>query len=240
MEIKTRYKDGVMIIDIAGAIDADSAVLVETVGQCLREGYCDILCNFEDVAAIDYVGIAALVLMYKEALNNRGRLRFSCIPAHLKNMLAVAGLDRVIEMYAAEDLAVSSFHEDKIIDNIQKMRLRRRFRRLPIDIKIELKDKYERVPQCLQLDIINLSPVGAYIFGCDKFKLKDEITVRFKLGSDPQEFVLDATVVWLPDRQIQPHLYPGMGIAFREIPAQIQEKIFAFIERNASLMPTDE
>jgi len=45
LEIKLRQKDYVIIMDLSGSIDVNSANLVEVVGQCLRDGYTDILCN---------------------------------------------------------------------------------------------------------------------------------------------------------------------------------------------------
>lgn len=239
MEIRARQKDNVIILDLAGRIDIDSANLVEVVGQCIRDGYNDILCNFEEVDFMDYMGISALVIAYKEVVNNQGRMKLAGVPSHLKNRFCVAGLDRVIQMYATEDLAVDSFKEDKIIENIQKMQLRRRFKRLPIDIKIELKARYDKSPTCLKVDILNLSAVGAFIFGCDKFKLGDEVIVKLKLPPKSEEIELEAKVVWLPDKQIQPHFHPGMGVEFCNIPTLVQQKLVEFIERNLSFMSTD-
>ncbi len=240
MEIKARQKDNIIILDLAGRIDVDSANLVEVVGQCIRDGYNDILCNFEEVEFIDYMGISAIVIAYKEVMNSQGRMKFTNIPAHLKGVFAVAGLDRVIEIFAAEELAINSFSEDKIIENIKKMQLRRRFRRLPIDIKIELKAKSKENPVCLKVDILNLSAVGAFIFGCDKFKLNDEVILRLRLSPKQEEIELEAKVVWLSDRQIQPHFHPGMGVEFCNLSAVIQQKILEFIDRNLSFMSTED
>jgi anti-anti-sigma regulatory factor len=53
MEIRARQKDNVIILSLAGRIDVDSANLVEVAGQCVRDGYTDILCNLEEVEFID-------------------------------------------------------------------------------------------------------------------------------------------------------------------------------------------
>lgn len=239
MEIKARQKDNIIILDLSGRIDVDSANLIEVVGQCVRDGCCDMLCNFEEVEFIDYLGISAIVLAYKEVVNNNGRMRFVNIPAHLKGILSITGIDRVIDIYAAEELAINSFKEDKVIEKIKKMQLRRRFKRLPIGIKIELKDKYEKGPACFKVDILNLSAVGAYIYGCDKFRLGDELILKLKLPPKFEEIELEAKVVWLPDKQIQHQIRPGMGVEFCNISTPLQQKIIEFIERNLSFMPTD-
>ena len=229
MEIKARQKSRVIIFDLGGRIDVDSANLVEVVGQCVRDGYNDVLLNFEEVEFIDYMGVSVIVIAYKEVVNSHGRMKFVNVPSHLRAILSVAGLDRVIEIYMTEDLAVNSFKEDKVIENIKKMQLRRRFKRLPIDIKIELRAKYNKAPVCHKVDILNLSAIGAFIFGCNKFKLGDEVILKLKLPPKNEEIELDAKVVWLPDKQIQLHFYPGIGVEFYNLPTQTEQKLLQFI-----------
>lgn len=239
MEIRARQESNVIILDLQGRIDIDSANLIEVVGQCIRDGYVDILCNFQEVDFIDYMGISVIVIAYKEVINNHGRMKFMNIPAHLRGIFSVAGIDKVVEIYATQDLAINSFQEDKIIEDIKKMQLRRRFKRLPLDIKIELKAAYEKSPVCLKVDVLNLSAVGAYIYGCDKFKLGDEVVLRMKLPPKPEEVELEAKVVWLSDKQIQHQIYPGMGVEFCNISTALQQRLLEFIERNLSFMSTD-
>jgi len=239
MELRARQRDNIVILDLFGRIDVDSANLVEVIGQCIRDGHNDILCNFEEVDSIDYMGISVIVIAYKEVINNHGRMKFVNIPAHLKGMFSISGLDRVIDIYGTEDLAINSFKEDKIIEEIKKMQLRRRFKRLPIDIKIELKYKYDKSPSCLKADILNLSAVGAFIFGCENFKLGDEVILGLRLPPKEEEIGLEAKVVWLPDKQIQPHFHPGIGVEFSNISSSVQQKLLEFIERNLSFMSSD-
>jgi stage II sporulation protein AA (anti-sigma F factor antagonist) len=239
LEIRARQKDNIIILDLAGRIDVNAANLVEAIGQCVRDGYNDILCNMEDVDFIDYMGISVLVIAYKEVINSNGRMKLAVVPSFLKGTLSVAGLERVIDIHATEEAALKSFSEDKIIENIQKMQLRRRFKRLPIDIKVELRPKHSRNPVCLKVDILNLSAIGAYIYGCDKFKLGDEVILKLKLPPKQEELELDAKVVWLPDKQVQPHNYPGVGVEFYNISVTVQQKLLEFIERNLSFLSSE-
>ncbi|MDD5618520.1 MAG: anti-sigma factor antagonist [Candidatus Omnitrophica bacterium] len=236
MEIKGRTKGKIIILDLGGRIDVNAANLIEAVGQCLHDGYIDILCNFEEVDFIDYMGISVLSIAYKEVINSKGRMKFVNMPTHLRNLFSVTGLDKVIEFYADENLAVNSFKEDRIIENIQKMQLRRRFKRLPIDIKIELKRKYDKEEFCLKTDLLDLSALGAYIYGCDKYKLGDEVIITFNLPPKSEELKLDAKVVWLSDKNIQHHIHPGMGVEFHNISTAEQKRLVEFIERNLSLI----
>lgn len=240
MEIRARQKGKIVILDLIGRIDVDSAGLVEAVGQCIRDGYLEILCNFEEVDFIDYMGISVIVIAYKEVINNKGRIKFMNIPAHLRGVFSVSGLDRTIDIYPSEELALNSFKEDKIIENIQKLQLRRRFKRLPLDIKTTIIAKHDKEIVCFQGEIINLSAVGAFIFGCEKFKLGDELIIKLKPSSKMQELELEAKVVWLPDKQIQPHAYPGIGVEFYNIPSAAQRKLIEFIEKNLSHITTED
>lgn len=228
-----------VILDLSGRIDADSANLVEVVGQCVRDGYGDILCNLEEVEVIDYMGVSAVILAYKEVINHQGRIKFVNIPAHLRCVFAISGTDRVIEIYASQDQALNSFKEDRIIENIKRMQLRRRFKRLPIDLKIELKSKRDDSLLGLKVDILNLSAVGAFIFGCGKFKLGDEVILKMKLAPQPEELELEARVVWVPDKEVQLHEYPGIGVEFSPLSTANQQKLIEFIDRNISFSPSD-
>ncbi|MDD3275013.1 MAG: STAS domain-containing protein, partial [Candidatus Omnitrophica bacterium] len=98
LEIRLRQAGNCVVLDLSGRIDVDSANLVEAVGQCVRDGYPDILCNLEDVRSIDYMGISVVVIAYKEVLNHGGRMKIANLPAQLKDVFSVSGVDRSIEV----------------------------------------------------------------------------------------------------------------------------------------------
>ncbi|MBL7151191.1 MAG: PilZ domain-containing protein [Candidatus Omnitrophica bacterium] len=239
MQIRPRRVDDVIVLDLAGRIDVNAAILVEIVGNCVHEGYKDILCNFEAVDFVDYMGVSVIVIAYKEVINNKGRMKFSNVPAQLKSIFSISGIDKAIEDFATEELAIKSFKEDQNIEHIQKLQLRRRFKRLPIDIKAELRSGYDKSAPAFKVDILNFSAVGAYVYGCDKFKLQDKVVLVLRLPSKHEELQLDALVVWLSDKQVQPQFHPGMGVEFRNLPGPVQKKLIAFIERNLSCISSE-
>ncbi|NQU18791.1 PilZ domain-containing protein [bacterium] len=234
MKIRGRTKGRVVVLDLCGRIDEDSANFIETVGRCLRDGYRDILCNLEAVDFIDYMGISVIVIACKEAINSKARMKFVNIPTHLRDLFSITGLDKTIDIYVREDIALNSFKEDRKIESIRKLRLRRRFKRLPIGIKAELKDKYAKKPDSLKVDILDLGAQGAYVYGCSKFKLNDVVILKFKVPPKLQKIQLDVRVVWLSDKQIQQHIHPGMGIEFYNISTSTQKRLLDFVERNLS------
>ena len=61
-----------------------------------------------------------------------------------------------------------------------------------------------------------------------------------KLPPRKEEVELEAKVVWIPDKQVQPHSYPGLGVEFVNLPAHLQEELVLFVERNTSLSQSDQ
>jgi len=240
MEIKPTQKGRVVILELYGRVNVDSASLIESVGLCLRKGYLDILCSFEHVEFVDYMGISALSIAHREVVNNGGRIKFFNVPAHIQNLFAVTGIDRVVDIFITEEAALNSFKEDRNIEKIKKLKLRRRFKRLSVGLKARLNAKRRKDLIPLGVDILSLSGIGAYIYGCDQFKLGDEVLLQFNLSPKSKELNLDAKVVWLSDKKTQPQVYPGIGVEFHNISGSDQKKLLKFIERNSPLRAAGE
>lgn len=239
MEIKAKKINNIIVLDLAGKIDADSATFIEIIGQCVHDGYTDILCNLESVDFIDYTGISAIVIAYKEVVNNNGRMKFAHIPAHLSKVFSVAGLDQIMDIYATEELALSSFEESQALEKISKLQLRRRFKRLPLGIKIEARSKNNKNHPVFLGSLLNLSGIGAYIYGEHNFTIKDELTIKIKIPPKNTEINIEAQIVWLPDKQIQHQIYPGMGIIFHKISSEDQRRLLEFIDKNLARSAKD-
>ncbi|RJO65287.1 MAG: STAS domain-containing protein [Candidatus Omnitrophota bacterium] len=238
LEISLRRADSIIILDLAGDIDVDSSDLIEKIGWCLAQEYTDIICNFENVNLLNYTGLSVLTVAYKNVLNHKGRISFIKIPAHIKKILAMVGLDTVFEIYEDEETALKCFEEDRIIAEIQRMHLRRRFKRLPIGIGIEFKAKGEA--EFNEGKVLNISAVGILLFAEKTYPLGQPLDIRLKLLPKPGLLELTATVVWLVQKEIQPQIYPGMGIEFHTTDSQTQKNIIAFVERNLPLSSTSE
>ena len=239
LNIGFRRNDAVAILDLSGTIDIDSANLVEMVGWCLNNGYKDILCNFADVNLIDYAGLSVLAITYKDVVNHKGRIKFSNIPPHIEKIFCFVYLDRVFEIYATEEIAIKSFHEDEVISEIQKMQLRRRFKRLPLDIDIELKAKTKE-GKFNRGKILNISAVGLLVFVEKVYSLGEILDIKLSLLPKPGLIELDAKVVWLVQKELQPQIYPGMGLEFYNLNSKMQQEIIGFVNRNLPLSCTPE
>jgi anti-sigma B factor antagonist len=239
LEIKVRQRNGVIVLDLGGRIDVDAANFIEAVGYFVHNAQTDILCNLEDVEYIDYMGVSVITVAYKEVINNQGRMKFVNVPTHLKGVFGITGLEEVFEIYASEDSALNSFKEDKIIEKIKQKKLRRRFKRLPVELKVRYRSKCLPESEFLEGEVLDLSGVGAYIFGPNKFPLGETLVLRMRLIPKQSELEVEAKVVWLSDKQIQPVHHPGTGVEFYNISSSTQKEILEFIERNMSFSPSD-
>ncbi len=180
---------------------------------------------------IDYAGLSVLTIAYKNVINHKGRMKFFAVSVCVKNILRSSMLDRVFEIYESEELALNSFKEDREIDRIQHMHLRRRFVRLPLDITVKYKARYGNTTE-YEGKLLDLSGEGAFIFAKKTFSLHDILTINFTLPAGIGPLSAEVKVMWLSDKDVQPHQYPGMGVEFHKIDTATQKKIVCFIEKN--------
>ena len=64
-------------------------------------------------------------------------------------------------------------------------------------------------------------------------------SIKITLAPKQEELELTARVVWVPDKEVQLHEYPGIGVEFRNISTANQQKLIEFIDRNLSFRPSD-
>jgi anti-sigma B factor antagonist len=234
LEIDFRRFKSIAILDLSGSIDIDCANFIEMVAWCLGNGYKDVLCNFDNVNLVDYAGLSVLAIAYKDVTNHKGRIKLVHVAAHIQKVFCMVGLDRVFEIYQDEEFALRTFEEDRIISEIQKKQLRRRFQRLPLDIGIEFKSK-EKADKYSEGKVLNISGVGLLVFAEKVYPLGEILDIRLSLLPKPGLLELEAKVVWLVEKEIQPQIYPGMGLEFYNIDSQMQKKIIEFVDRNLPL-----
>jgi len=232
MKITTREKEDVVILDLEGSIDINSADFVETVGWALVTKSKNILCNFEGINLIDYVGISLIAVAYKNILNHKGRMKLCNVPSHVQKLFSIVGLDKVFTYYENEDEAIKSFTEEVLFSHILEQRLRRRFKRIPLHNTIEYKQKYSPKDIFHKGKIINLSAIGVFLAAEKVFSIGEILTTRIDLTPAPGVIEVDSKVVWEADSEIQPMESPGMGLEFYDISPEVQEQIINFVEKH--------
>lgn len=232
LEIYSREKQGIVILDVRGNIDISASEFIEIVGWHLTNHRRDILCDFRQVNMIDYAGLSVLTIAYKNVINHDGRMKFFNVPACVRNVLRAVMLDRIFEIYETEELALNAFKEDRQIQKIQSLPLRRRFKRVALEIPVTYRAKFGGQQKEYSGKFFDLSGEGAFIFGKKTFTLHDILTLEFDLRG-AGKVKTDVKIVWLSDKDLQPQQYPGMGVEFYKVSVADQKKIVKFVEKNA-------
>jgi anti-sigma B factor antagonist len=234
LEIKSRRVKLVTVLELSGTIDIDSANLVERVGTILQDGFREIICDLGGVNLIDYSGLSALALAYKNVVNHKGRMAFVNVPPHVTKTFNLVCLDKVFEIYPDEQTALKKLEESASLSDIQKKQLRRRFKRLPLDIEVHFKSGHEK--EFHHGKVLNLSAIGLLVFAKETYRIGEVLDVTLSLLPVAAAMQVKAKVVWLVQKEIQPQLYPAMGLEFYHIDSATQEKVMQYVERN---MPLD-
>jgi anti-sigma B factor antagonist len=234
LEIRSRRVKITVVLTLSGTIDIDSANLVERVGEIIQDGYRDIICDLADINLIDYSGLSALALAYKNVSNHKGRMAFVNVPRHVQKTFNLVCLDKVFEIYPDEQTALKKMEESASLSEIQKKNLRRRFKRLPLDIDVQFKSHREN--EFHHGKVLNLSAIGLLVFAKETYHIGEILEVTVSLAPVAKILQVKAKVVWLVQKDIQPQLYPAMGLEFYHIDTATQEKVLQFVERN---MPLD-
>jgi len=231
MKIRLRKKENITILDLEGNIDVNASDFVEVVGGVLNNGLKEIVCNFDRVNLVDYVGISIIAVIYKNVLNHKGVMKLCNVPEHVKKLFSIVGLDRVFEYCGNEQLAIASIKDGTRINKILKKQLRRRFKRIRYRAEVAYQQKFFKENYFYTGKIINLSAEGIFIKVRKAFSIGDLLSLKINLFSAGEPLEVDAKVVWVTDKDIQPKDFPGMGLVFHDITKNKQDKIIQFVEK---------
>lgn len=229
MEIRKRFSGNIVILYITGEIDIDSAEIIEITGGFLKDGIKKILCNFANVSMVDYNGLSILTIAYKNAVNQKGILKFCNVPQHIRELFNAARLDMVFEIHADEETALMGFDLSSKLD---KLALRRRFKRIDVGIPVKYRVGLSSNEKLLKGKILNISGEGLYLYAKTTYPASTQLYLEAWFGQENAPFTIMGTVIWLADKELQPHSYPGMGIKFENIDKKTQERIVDFIDKN--------
>ena len=224
-------------MDIDGQIDINSSEIIETIGWLIKSHKTDILLNFDKVGMVDYSGISILAIAYKNVMNNSGKLKFCNVALHIEELFKVVRLDSIFEVYRDEEAALKTFHSEYPID---RKPLRRRFKRLDVHITAEFRPKAKpkaAEPAWHKDQILNMGGEGLFLYTKKLMPLGAKIELRINL-LDRRPIEIEGAVIWLADKGLQPQSYPGMGIQFKKLRKEEQDRVLAFINRHLTYRST--
>ena len=110
MEIEARQVEGVLVISVAGSIDALTAeefsgFLSELVDQGQHQFVMDL-------ARLDFMssaGLRGILHLLRDSRQQGGNLRLAAVQPGVTRVLELAGLPRIMDLYPAVDDAIASF-----------------------------------------------------------------------------------------------------------------------------------
>ncbi|MFH1594595.1 MAG: STAS domain-containing protein [Candidatus Omnitrophota bacterium] len=229
MEIRKRFANNIAILYMTGAIDINSALLIEETGRLAKEGIEKILIDFTNIDIVDYNGLSILAIAYKNVANQKGTLKFCNVQKQIVELFKTARLDKVFDMYGDEKSALKSF---ELTSKVDKINLRRRFKRIDISMPVRFKIGVSSKEKMMTGKVLNISGLGLFIYSRNTFPISTELYLEIGLSSAKTPLVLTGAVIWLADKQLQPHSYPGMGIEFENLEKSTQINIIEHIDKN--------
>ena len=118
--LTTRFCENVYIIQCSGRIVLGEEVktLEAALGQSVRE--CgQVVLNLSEVTRLDSIGLGLLVRYLTNLRKRSGDLRLAAAPAFVVRLLEMTMLTEVMQTYATEQDAISSFSEKGSTQNTQ-------------------------------------------------------------------------------------------------------------------------
>ena len=111
MQITERTIDGVTVLAANGRMTRNEGygVTKQRITDLIDEGHRDLLINLAKVSYMDSTCVGELVSVFITARNKGGRLKLAEPIARIKELLMIAKLDTVFEVFDTETAAIASF-----------------------------------------------------------------------------------------------------------------------------------
>ena len=110
MSVKVEEKNGLTVCGIDGEIDINTSPdIKKQFDKLLSRKTLKIVINLSKVTYVDSSGLATLVEILKNMRSYGGRMRLSNMSSKIKSLFEITKLDKLFEIMADEDDAVSTF-----------------------------------------------------------------------------------------------------------------------------------
>jgi len=110
MDISSRAKGEVVILDISGEIDLYNAPEIkDIVNKLIEQKKYNVIINLKEVTYIDSSGIGALISSLSNLKKYQGGLKIINVFASVKKLFELTKLTSFFEIYDLEDEAVKAF-----------------------------------------------------------------------------------------------------------------------------------
>ncbi len=109
MDVNVKSLKRVDVVKVAGRVDSNSAPdLEKNLQQLWESGRNQIVLDLEDVDYLSSAGLRVMVTALKTVKRNNGDLRLACPSSRVSEVLQLAGLNSIFEVYPTQVDAVGS------------------------------------------------------------------------------------------------------------------------------------
>jgi anti-sigma B factor antagonist len=116
LEIQSREREGVKILDLSGKLTVGGASeLRERVSAETAAGSLQQLLNLKDVEYIDSTGLGTMVICYMAVQKAGGSLKLACLNRRNLELVLLTKLSTVFQIFNEEQEAINSFFPDREI-----------------------------------------------------------------------------------------------------------------------------
>ncbi len=111
MDVKTRQFKRVDLVEVCGRVDSSTAPRLESALQGIMEQErFHIVVDMQGLEYLSSAGLRVLVAALKQARRwNRGDVRLARVPQHIGEVLKLAGLDVIFQVFTEPVDAVGSY-----------------------------------------------------------------------------------------------------------------------------------
>lgn len=110
MAVRTEPKSGLMICHIDGEIDINTSPdLKKAFDKLISKKTPKIVINLTKVTYVDSSGLATLVGILKDMRSYGGKMRLASMSSKIKSLFEITKLDKLFEIMANEEEAISTF-----------------------------------------------------------------------------------------------------------------------------------
>jgi anti-anti-sigma factor len=109
-DIRSQSLKRVELITVSGRIDSSNAAEFDNyLRDATSDGRHNVVLNLNGVTYMSSAGLRAIVALLRESKKHRGDVRIATPSERVKEVLQLAGLDSLFDMYDDETAAVGSF-----------------------------------------------------------------------------------------------------------------------------------
>ena len=110
MAVRIDPKKDLTVCHIDGEIDINSSPAIKkSFDKLISQKTQKIVINLSKVTYVDSSGLATLVEMLKNMRSYGGRMRLACMSAKIKSLFEITKLEKLFEILADEETAISNF-----------------------------------------------------------------------------------------------------------------------------------